>query len=118
MRPENSTTTPTTWKVTIRTSCSWNSSQAELYQRVVKPAGSQAPNQRVPSELTATAAIVAITLTTKKITSAQIAMAHRRSATDLSCAIRLTLSHHRQRREKQAPAPTGSRSQRQPAQNP
>src|SRR5215475_13499514 len=102
----------------MRTSFSWNSFQAEMYQRVVKPAGSQAPNQRVPSELTATAAIVAITLTTKKITSAQIAMAHRRSATDLSCATRLTLSHRRQRRDKQTPALKGSRSRRQVAQNP
>jgi hypothetical protein len=58
-----------------------------MYQRVVKPAGSQALNQRVPKELTTTAAIVAKTLTTKKMINAQIAIRHSRSPTDLSLCI-------------------------------
>ena len=59
----------TIWKVTISTSSSWNSFQAAAYQRVVKPAGSQVPSQRVAKELTTTVAIIARRLTTKKPTS-------------------------------------------------
>ena len=37
---------------------SWNSSQAEEYQRVVQPPGSHVPSQRVPNELTITVPIM------------------------------------------------------------
>ena len=48
------TTRKTISKVTMSTSPSWNSSQADTYQRVVQPAGSQVPSQRVAKELVTT----------------------------------------------------------------
>src|SRR5688572_1923560 len=60
----------------MRTSSSWNSLQAALYQRVVQPLGSQVPSQRVAKELVTTAAIMPNRLRTKKPTSAQTAIAH------------------------------------------
>ena len=52
---------------------SWNSFQASVYHCVVKPAGSQVLNQRVPNEFTTTLPIIASRLTTKNTTSAQTA---------------------------------------------
>src|SRR4029077_16442787 len=59
-------TVKTTSTVTISTLSSWNSVQAELYHRGVKPAGNQVPSKRVANELTPTAAIRATTLKKKK----------------------------------------------------
>jgi hypothetical protein len=75
MSPENATTRKTTWKVTVSTSPSWNSSQAEVYHRVVHPTGSQVPSQRVANELVTTVAIIANRLSTKNATSTQTAAA-------------------------------------------
>src|ERR687897_1296493 len=54
---------------------SWNSFQAEEYHRVVQPAGSQVPSQRVAKELVTTVPIIASRLTMKKPTSDQTATA-------------------------------------------
>ncbi len=45
--------------MTISTSPSWNSRQADEYQRVVQPAGSQVPSQRVAKDEVTTVAIIA-----------------------------------------------------------
>src|SRR3546814_10698240 len=68
---ENSTTRNTAWNVTVSTDPSWNSLQDELYHRVVSPAGSQVPSQRVAKELVTTLAIIASRLRTKKPTKTQ-----------------------------------------------
>src|SRR4051812_28767798 len=65
-------------------SSSWNSSQAARYQRLVQPAGSQVPSQRVANELVTTVAIIAKRLRTKKPTSVQTVMAQSRAASVVS----------------------------------
>ena len=60
-------------KVVVSTSPSWNSDQAELYQRRVNPSGNQLRNQRVEKELTTTLPISASRFTTNQIVTAQIA---------------------------------------------
>src|SRR3954452_5768147 len=62
----------------------WNSSQAARYQRVVQPAGSQVPSQRVANELVTTVPIMAKRVTTKKPTSVQTVMAQALAASVLS----------------------------------
>src|SRR5689334_11650272 len=81
---------PTTWKVTTRTSPSWNSSQAEAYQRVVQPSGSQVPSQRVAKESVTTVPIMAKRLITKNPTSVQIAAAQSFEASVVSRIIGLS----------------------------
>src|SRR5437763_12818648 len=68
--------------VTRSTSSSWNSARAALYQRVVHPAGSHAPSQRVANEETVTDAMTPKTLTTKKAISTTIAVDQRRSPSE------------------------------------
>src|SRR5262249_5862194 len=72
-RPETRTTANTVSKVTSTTLDSWNSFQASKYQRVVQPAGSQVPSQRVAKELRMTAAITPTRLRTKSPVTAQTA---------------------------------------------
>ncbi len=74
--PEISTTVKTIWKVTSTTFESWNSRHASKYQRVVQPAGSHVPSQRVAKELTSTAAMTARRLRTKRPASAHTAKRH------------------------------------------
>src|SRR4051812_26479815 len=58
--------------VTSSTSPSWNSAQAALYQRVVHPAGSHVPSQRVAKEETITDAMTPKRLTRKKAISTAV----------------------------------------------
>src|SRR3954467_13983653 len=87
--------------VTKSTSSSWNSAQAALYQRVVNPAGSHVPSQRVAKEETITDATTPKTLRTKKAISAVLVVDQslspneRRGADD---ATGLTLSPRRRGR--------------------
>src|SRR4051794_40488787 len=93
--PEMKTTAAVTWNVTTRTSQSWNSLQAEEYQRVVKPTGSHVPSQRVAKELVTTVAIIANRLMTKKPTRNQMAAAQSFEPSVVSRIIGITLSRRR-----------------------
>src|SRR5260221_14545015 len=102
---ESATTMKTTCIVTRRTSSSWNSAQAELYQRVVHPEGSHVPSQRVAKDETVTDAMTPNTLTTKKMISTTIAVDQRRApsergGTDGAPGICLSLSCVRAERER------------------
>src|SRR4051812_46239371 len=100
--------------VTSSTSSSWNSAQAALYQRVVHPAGSHVPSQRVAKEETTTDAIMPKTLTTKNAISAAIAVDQSLSPSErrgAGAATALTLSSRRRGRDRRRRAGRARRRQ-------